>query len=390
MKKKYPQEEYPVYEIYIEDEDQTGIKLLSLVDDPAIQMKGMMFSSHQTDIKSWDFKAQKDRQIIMGPGMIPNKKILRKDDDGNKYFVVFTKDTIQKMVSKFNANGSNRRINIDHSDEMVDGYIMENWIVEDEYYDKSRKYGFEVPVGTWMVSVKIEDEKIWKEKVKEECKFGFSIEGIMGQKPMSYIREWDMDETIDEMSEDEFLNLFSQVEEEVILEFLKEKGEELKDQNYIDFAEDDDDFLPSQRVWVYKLKSTAEGPFIKENSRDFCRYMHDINRFWQEDDIKSLSVKLYGNERDIFKWFGSYNCRHELKPVILTRNNNPSTRADVSAAPEVPGNFSEIVEEEFKIEPKSGETEREFISRCIPFEINNGYEAKQAAAICYAKLDKGK
>ena len=37
---------------------------------------------------------------------------------------------------------------------MVDGYIMEDWIVEDDYYDKSRHYGFDVPVGTWMVSIR--------------------------------------------------------------------------------------------------------------------------------------------------------------------------------------------------------------------------------------------
>lgn len=35
------------------------------------------------------------------------------------------------------------------------------------------------------------------------------------------------------------------------------------------------------------------------------------------------------------------------------------------------------------IKPKSGETEQEFISRCIGTEIDAGYEQDQAAAICY-------
>jgi hypothetical protein len=37
---------------------------------------------------------------------------------------------------------------------------------------------------------------------------------------------------------------------------------------------------------------------------------------------------------------------------------------------------------------KSGETENEFISRCIGEEINNGYEQSQAVAICYSYWDK--
>ena len=36
-----------------------------------------------------------------------------------------------------------------------------------------------------------------------------------------------------------------------------------------------------------------------------------------------------------------------------------------------------------------GESEQDFISRCIAEEINNGYEQDQAAAICYSYLEKG-
>lgn len=39
---------------------------------------------------------------------------------------------------------------------------------------------------------------------------------------------------------------------------------------------------------------------------------------------------------------------------------------------------------------KKGESEQDFISRCIGEEINAGYEQDQAAAICYSYLDKEK
>jgi hypothetical protein len=45
----------------------------------------------------------------------------------------------------------------------------------------------------------------------------------------------------------------------------------------------------------------------------------------------------------------------------------------------------ENIEKEFVVEPKAGETEDEFVSRCIGVEINAGKPEDQAAAICYTK-----
>jgi hypothetical protein len=41
-------------------------------------------------------------------------------------------------------------------------------------------YGFDLPVGTWFIEVKITDEEFWNKEVKENGKYGFSIEGLMG------------------------------------------------------------------------------------------------------------------------------------------------------------------------------------------------------------------
>lgn len=42
------------------------------------------------------------------------------------------------------------------------------------------------------------------------------------------------------------------------------------------------------------------------------------------------------------------------------------------------------------VNPKKGEREEDFISRCISEEISGGYEQSQAAAICYSYWDKDK
>ena len=55
--------------------------------------------------------------------------------------------------------------------------VFESWIVEDPEFDKSKKYGLEVPAGTWMVSMKVDDKDVWDNYVKDNKVFGFSIEG---------------------------------------------------------------------------------------------------------------------------------------------------------------------------------------------------------------------
>lgn len=206
--KKLDPEKLPVYEITIDEVDETGISLISLVEEPAIAIKGMAFK--QDDFMT--FKDIEDKQIIVGPALIPDMKIYREDEKYGQYYVVFSKDTIVKMVEKFNKYGSNRKINIDHSNKMVDAFIMEDWIVEDTVYDKSRKYGFEVPVGTYMIMVKVEDKDFWLEEVKGNGKFGFSIEGLLGQQLVqlssNFIEKYGVSPSIDDLELDDLLSIF--------------------------------------------------------------------------------------------------------------------------------------------------------------------------------------
>ena len=45
---------------------------------------------------------------------------------------------------------------------------------------------------------------------------------------------------------------------------------------------------------------------------------------------------------------------------------------------------------DFVVEPRKGESQEEFVSRCIGEEVNAGKDQSQAAAICYAKWDAAK
>jgi len=167
----------PTYYITIDEMEDGGIDLISLVENPAIMIKGLAFNNEQ---KRFEFKYDNDKQIIAGPAIIPDLPIYRYDDELGEYYVVFKKETIEKMVDKFNQKPKQLPINLEHSSEIVPAFIKGSWIIEDSINDKSQMYGFtDLPVGTFFIEVKITDKEYWK-KIKESDKTGFSIEGMMG------------------------------------------------------------------------------------------------------------------------------------------------------------------------------------------------------------------
>jgi hypothetical protein len=79
-------------------------------------------------------------------------------------------------------NGYQNATTLEHDKVLTGLTLVESWIVEDEVQDKSRKYGLNVPIGTWMGAVKVNNEEIWKEYVKTNKVKGFSIEGYFADK----------------------------------------------------------------------------------------------------------------------------------------------------------------------------------------------------------------
>lgn len=167
--------EIPLYKIVVDDTKENGLNFISLVDEPAIVEKGLYFNKEQYNLQ---FKQDKDKQIIVGPAMIPNLPIYRYDKDMGEYYVVFEAETIEKLAEKFNKDVKEYKINVDHDSIVKSAFVKSNWIIEDEKNDKSNYYNFSLPKGTWMVEVKIEDEEFWKKEIKDNAKFGFSVEGL--------------------------------------------------------------------------------------------------------------------------------------------------------------------------------------------------------------------
>ena len=109
--------------------------------------------------------------------MIPDMESLRKDDEGKPYYVRFSKGVVQKIAEKFMMELRNHDTNIQHdSTDSAHSFVMESWIVENSEDKANSLYGFEVPVGTWMVKMRVQDPETWKQIKAGKLK-GFSIEG---------------------------------------------------------------------------------------------------------------------------------------------------------------------------------------------------------------------
>ena len=89
----------------------------------------------------------------------------------------FSKETIAKTAEAFFRNNNQNNATLEHAEVLDNMTVFESWIVEDPEFDKSKKYGLEVPAGTWMVSMKVDDKDVWDNYVKDNKVFGFSIEG---------------------------------------------------------------------------------------------------------------------------------------------------------------------------------------------------------------------
>jgi hypothetical protein len=162
------------------DEDKLlhGIDAISIVEHPAIEEDFITMSKDQ----KFEFKeVDQEKKILMGAAMIPEKPIYRVEGD-QEYYVFFTKETIRRASELYLMNGKQGNATLEHQEKISGLSLVESWIIEDSEKDKSRAYGLEYPVGTWMVSMKVNNEDIWNEYVKSGKVKGFSIEGWFMQR----------------------------------------------------------------------------------------------------------------------------------------------------------------------------------------------------------------
>jgi tetrahydromethanopterin S-methyltransferase subunit G len=150
----------------------------SFVSEPATEKEWLYFSDAKKRLDFYDT----EKQIVTSVVMLANTPIYR-NDDGYEYMLVFTAEAIEKMAyDYFSKNGFNK-ISINHNGSVIEGsaILLESYFVDDNK-KAPEKFGT-LPKGTWIVSYKVVDKKIW-DMIKNKKLRGFSIEVLADLKKL--------------------------------------------------------------------------------------------------------------------------------------------------------------------------------------------------------------
>jgi len=169
-----------IVELVISDENEAlTIDAISLVTSPAIEQDFVYFSKEKNNLTF--AKVDEEKRELISPALIPLKSIFRYDPNtDSEYYVYFSKETVKKASHLYLKHNNHHKATEQHTDRVSGVLTVESWIKEGEQ-DKSNLYGFDLPIGTWFVKMKIENDEVWS-KIKDGTLKGLSIEGYFTNK----------------------------------------------------------------------------------------------------------------------------------------------------------------------------------------------------------------
>lgn len=163
----------PIYEVVFDE--NSDITAISLVTDPAVQSYYMAFSEGENVRIEL---ADSEERLVLGAALIPDKLILRRDDEGNPFYIRFSREVIKKTAYSYFRNQKLGNINAQHDpDSMLDGVYVVGGFIKDSQKGINPPAKFsDLPDGTWFVLTKIDNDEVWSEYVKTGVLRGYSIE----------------------------------------------------------------------------------------------------------------------------------------------------------------------------------------------------------------------
>jgi len=293
-----------IIELFIdENDDVSGIEAVSIVENPAIEEDFVA-------LKNQEFKfaeVNKEKRILMGAALIPNKPIYRRNED-NEYYIYFSRDTVRKASELFFIRGNHNKSTLEHQMPLEGLVAVESWIVEDKEKDKSKHYGMDMPLGTWMLSMKVLNDEVWENYVKTGKVKGFSIEGYFADK-------------LERPNEPNKLSAWEQAEEDFLVEELKMilSGEELESfadypdavsnnaKRGIELNEKVNNKCATQ-VGKVRAQQLAQGKAVTvETIKRMFSYLSRAQEYYDEGNSEAcgtISYLLWGGKAGL-RWAGS-------------------------------------------------------------------------------------
>jgi hypothetical protein len=289
-----------IVELILDENSVEGIEAISIVENPAIEEDFVALKNEEVQL------AQIDKQLLVGALLIPNKPIYRRRGE-DEYYIYFSKDTIRKAAEMYLMKGNQNNSTLEHQHSLNGLTLVESWLVEDETHDKSRKYGLNVPVGTWMGVVKVNNDEVWNDYVKTGKVKGFSIEGYFIDKmerPKEPINDFEEEEA------EEMLSYIRRIvrDDKRYKDGKKEELESYSDypdavknnaQRGIDLNKEINNKCATD-VGKIRAQQLAQGKPISENTiKRMYSYLSRAEEYYDEGDTKAcgtISYLLWGGK----------------------------------------------------------------------------------------------
>ena len=166
-----------IIELILDEDEAIGVEAISVVENPAIESDFIALNNQEIKLA----EINKEKRLLMGALLIPQKPIYRKSGK-EEYYIFFSRKTVERASQMYLQNGNQSNSTLEHNSQLKGLTLVESWIVEDKEKDKTALYGLDVPVGTWMGSVKVDNDEVWNDYVKSGKVKGFSIEGYFADK----------------------------------------------------------------------------------------------------------------------------------------------------------------------------------------------------------------
>lgn len=305
-----------IVELILDEEQEIGIEAISVVENPAIEEDFIALKSQEFKLAEVD----KEKRILMGALLIPNKPIYRRNGE-DEYYIYFSKDTVLKASQMYLMQGKQNNSTLEHQYQINGLSLVESWIVEDKVHDKSVKYGMDLPLGTWVGSVKVNNEQIWNEFVKTGKVKGFSIEGYFADKmerPQEKINDFSSDELLKEIDQDEAEYLLSEIRAIIKNDKRVKSGKKMILESYSDYPSGVKNNAKrglelnekvnnkcATQVGKVRAQQLAQGkPISVETIKRMYSYLSRAEEYYDENDTTAcgtISYLLWGGKAGL-RW----------------------------------------------------------------------------------------
>ncbi len=173
----------PCYEARVDD-DNTGMLLVSLVEDPAVDVDFLAFEKQEPLC----FRIENEEEHkVLGVVMRPNYPMYRRNGEA-EYYIQYSPETIHQMAERFFKNMNVNNVDTDHSFELVDGVVLSQAFFINRAKGIDPK-GFEdLPDDTLMFEYHLTSDELWQ-GVKDGTWKGFSLAGTFNIVPIEAKKE---------------------------------------------------------------------------------------------------------------------------------------------------------------------------------------------------------